>query len=207
MTHRVEIKIGSDKYQIDLHDFKNLESAHQHVKDTLLTTGIFSDVDSILEIRNAKEYDYVRVYQLSGDVPPFMLADTTAETENPAYGVTTQFSTPLTYLGQRLILSGVSYNDEETNTVYYLPVEINEQPAFDMMNEENVETLAHYYAQSCWLPGQTYKIVMPAAQLPNFKEAHEHLADYMQEVLEERHREANTPGNASAWVEWRQSDE
>ena len=193
-----EIKTDGMTYSIDLDNFDDVNKAYDHIKQILEGDRVFKNDVAILEIGEAAQIKHIRVFKTALYVPP--VEDHQAEGPEDPKGFYEFDGGSCTFLGHKLRLKGQAY--EKDGFTYFLPMEINDQPALNVLGRDKLEELTYYWASSQGYDPKTYSILMPAQQLPDYEEAVEYIRDYVAEVEEGQEYEPKAP-NAKAWQGWK----
>lgn len=197
-----EIRTDTMTYDISLNGFDDVEKAYDHIKATLEGDRTFRAEGGILEIGEAAQIKHIRVYVAQLYAGPII--EDPVEIDDVEEGNKGLFEFDAgrcTYLGHKLHLRGQAY--EKNGHTWYLPMEINGQPALDVLGRDKLEELTYYWICSQGLQQGSYTILLPIQPLPDYEEARDYILDYVRE--EEADQEPTPTGkpNAKAWQGWK----
>lgn len=200
-----EIRTDAATYDLDLNQFDDVEAAYDYVKEILEGDRVFRSDSGILELGDAAQLKHIRVYRATPYVPPFMQD----QAEGPADDAIVDPNKPRFY---EVVLDRAKYLGNTINMkcqaftknghTWYLPMEINGQPAYDVLGAKNMEEFIDYWNMSKGTADDRYTVIVPPQQLPDYEEAREYIKDFIAEVEADQEYEPKAP-NAKAWQGWK----
>ena len=202
---KAEIKTDAMTYDININGYDDVQAAYDYVVATLESTRVFKGDTTILQLGDAAFIKHIKVYKTDLPAVGHEVTDgvalakemlTAIEDRNPMRKVTLNKGQ---YLGNPISMKCQTYEAE--GHVYYLPMEINDLPAYEVLGESSQREYINTWASSMGFVVAAYTVVVPPAQLPDYDEAIEYLRDYVRETQEAKERPA-VYGNAKAWQEW-----
>jgi hypothetical protein len=194
---KAEIRTDAGNYVVSLENTETFQGGLSLVQ-TKLDEGLpFTGDDGYLLICNGSKLKHIRIFEVSDDVIPFM-DDASDDVEQPPKGAYVFKTDRAEFLGHKLTVTGQAL--EVDGHTYYLPMEVNNNPALMTMGPEKLEEFLDYWLMSRQVDYDSYTVVIPAAQLPDYEEALEYVRDYAKETAGDY-----TPKerNARAWQEWK----
>jgi len=192
---KAEIRTDAGNYIVNI-EAKTLREAWEIVDDTI-KAGMPFEGDEFLVIGPGASIKHIRIFEAYDDIP-FMQPEEVGLPAPPTgpYIFTTD---RCEFLGHKIVIKGQAI--EKDGHTWYLPMEVNDEPALERLSAEKLEEFLVYWNMS---KGETYNsftVVVPPAQLPDYEEALEYLKDYVEET---------TPAyepidkNAKAWQGWKE---
>lgn len=148
----------------------------------------------ILDLGSGTDYEAIKVWY---EHMPEVAAPTGDEAQ-PLEEFFNSRAVKVNYLGNDLLVNGLEAYCKGQS--YYLPMEVNEQPALEVIDGAKLGPIL-----SNALPG--YQVIVPHAQLPDWEEAEAFIKDQADEVQKEKEAAQENPNkNAKAWEGWNEKE-
>ena len=181
MKFQAVITVGAREYTVALpSDFKDADSALDHVRNMLLDRGIFvAGAKEAIEISCGADYDAIHVVE-NLDVPQLPAVEPAeadqVRREEQEYGLAN--IADFSYLGQGMNVSLLVYYAK--NHMVLMPSVINGSHAHGYMTEKNVVKLIHKIAQTrLVLTPDAYTVLLYPGPLVDMEDGIEYLRDWV----------------------------
>lgn len=194
---KAEIRTDAGSYTVAIATATTLKEAWETVEDTL-RAGMPFEGDEFLVIGAGASLKHIRIYEALDDVIPFMEPADDVEPPAAPTGPYVFITDRCTFLGQKVQVEGQAIT--KGGHTWYLPMEVNNQPALDMIGAEKLEEFLVYWNMSYKQDEGSFTIIVPPSQLPDYEEAAAYLQDYIDETAPAYEPKEK---NAKAWEGWK----